>query len=152
METTNLVIEPFSFYGIRFNDCDPFSHLNNGRYIDYFINAREDHLAKNYAFDFREWIAKGFGWVVTGHEINYLKPANVYETVCIQTTVVDYGDTHLVVEAIMTDEKRQQVKAIMWSQFVFVNIATGKRDKHPEELMDWVRSLKNPAIDAGAGM
>jgi acyl-CoA thioester hydrolase len=25
---------------IRFPDCDPFNHLNNSRYIDYFINAR----------------------------------------------------------------------------------------------------------------
>ncbi len=25
---------------IRFSDCDPFNHLNNARYIDYFINAQ----------------------------------------------------------------------------------------------------------------
>ncbi|WP_192348725.1 hypothetical protein [Algoriphagus sp. Y33] len=25
---------------IRFQDYDPFNHLNNARYIDYFINAR----------------------------------------------------------------------------------------------------------------
>ena len=30
----------------RFSDCDPFGHLNNARYIDYFINAREDHLRR----------------------------------------------------------------------------------------------------------
>ena len=29
---------------IRFPDCDPFNHLNNSKYIDYIINAREDHL------------------------------------------------------------------------------------------------------------
>lgn len=32
----------------RFQDCDPFSHLNNARYIDYFLNAREDQLALFY--------------------------------------------------------------------------------------------------------
>ena len=31
-------------YKIRFNDGDLFGHLNNSRYLDYFINAREDHL------------------------------------------------------------------------------------------------------------
>ena len=29
---------------IRFQDCDPYSHLNNGRYLDYFMNAREDQV------------------------------------------------------------------------------------------------------------
>ncbi|MGB0837938.1 MAG: acyl-CoA thioesterase, partial [Flavobacteriaceae bacterium] len=33
---------------IRFQDCDPFNHLNNGKYIDYFVNAREDHLLEFY--------------------------------------------------------------------------------------------------------
>ncbi len=32
---------------IRFPDCDPFNHLNNSKYIDYFINAREDQLIGN---------------------------------------------------------------------------------------------------------
>ncbi len=27
---------------IRFQDCDPFNHLNNAAYINYLINARED--------------------------------------------------------------------------------------------------------------
>ena len=36
---------------IRFSDCDPFNHLNNARYIDYFINAREDQLLANINFN-----------------------------------------------------------------------------------------------------
>ena len=36
---------------IRFPDCDPFNHLNNSRYLDYFINAREDHLIKFHQFN-----------------------------------------------------------------------------------------------------
>ena len=36
---------------IRFQDCDPYAHLNNGRYLDYFMNAREDQLLKMYGFN-----------------------------------------------------------------------------------------------------
>ena len=32
----------------RFQDCDPFGHLNNARYMDYLINAREDQLIHFY--------------------------------------------------------------------------------------------------------
>jgi len=152
MEKTIPVIEPHSFYPVRFCDCDPFGHLNNSRYIDYFLNAREDHLLNQYQFMFTDWIKKGFGWVVTGHEISYLKPANAYETVCVQTSLIEYGDSLLLVECIMTDEKRQQVKAVQWSRFVFVNIATGKKDKHPADLMEWVMTLRNEKVDAEAGL
>jgi acyl-CoA thioesterase FadM len=41
-------LTPKSFYTIRFGDCDLFGHLNNARYLDYFINAREEHLKERY--------------------------------------------------------------------------------------------------------
>ena len=40
---------------IRFTDCDMFGHLNNSRYLDYLINAREDHLKDFYNFDFNQY-------------------------------------------------------------------------------------------------
>ena len=43
---------------IRFPDCDPFNHLNNARYIDYFINAREDHIIANLNFNIYHFAAK----------------------------------------------------------------------------------------------
>ena len=33
---------------VRFQDCDPFNHLNNSSYIDYFFDAREDQLHNRY--------------------------------------------------------------------------------------------------------
>ncbi|WP_321495155.1 thioesterase family protein [uncultured Desulfobacter sp.] len=32
---------------VNFEDCDPFSHLNNANYIRYFITAREEQLRTN---------------------------------------------------------------------------------------------------------
>ena len=40
---------------IRFQDCDPYGHLNNGAYINLFINAREDQLESHYNFDIYEY-------------------------------------------------------------------------------------------------
>jgi acyl-CoA thioester hydrolase len=47
---------------VRFSDCDPFNHLNNSRYIDYIINAREDQLLKYYEFDIYK-MAKDLGCI-----------------------------------------------------------------------------------------
>lgn len=61
---------------VRFQDCDPFNHLNNSKYIDYFINAREDHLLENYNLDIYTMALKeGISWVVASNQISYLRPA-----------------------------------------------------------------------------
>ena len=49
---------------IRFQDCDPFNHLNNGSYINYFMNHREDELIKNYDIDVYKMASTlGKSWV-----------------------------------------------------------------------------------------
>jgi acyl-CoA thioester hydrolase len=62
-----MVTKPSTFYTIRFSDCDPFGHLNNSKYLDYFINAREDHLKENYDIDLKDWALRGLGFVVSRH-------------------------------------------------------------------------------------
>ena len=78
---------------IRFSDCDPFNHLNNARYIDYFINAREDQIMANLNFNIYHYAAQhGFGWVVGKNQIAYLKPANLMENVIIDSRLLRLGD------------------------------------------------------------
>ncbi|HYE55535.1 MAG TPA: acyl-CoA thioesterase [Chitinophagaceae bacterium] len=131
-----------SFYTIRFSDCDPFGHLNNARYIDYMLNAREDHLREHLQLGLDSFYKQGIGWVVTGHEILYIRPANYNERVCIQSDLIEAGDSNLLVEMRMLDETGSTLKAIMWSKFTCVNIKTGKRENHTpgfmEVLKEWV--------------
>jgi acyl-CoA thioester hydrolase len=49
---------------VRFQDCDPFNHLYNTRYLDYFLNSREDQLLDAYNLDaFSGTMDTGrFGW------------------------------------------------------------------------------------------
>lgn len=43
---------------IRFADCDPIGHLNNVKYLEYMLNAREDHVEQNYWIYFMSNILK----------------------------------------------------------------------------------------------
>lgn len=36
---------------VRFQDCDPFNHLNNAAYLNYLVNAREDQLIEAYGIN-----------------------------------------------------------------------------------------------------
>src|ERR1700754_171087 len=92
-----------SFYTVRFSDCDPFRHLNNARYIDYFMNAREDHLRDAYQLNLADFYRKGIGWVVLQHEILYLRPAILNETICICSGLLEVGAEHLLLEMAMLD-------------------------------------------------
>ena len=130
---------------VRFPDCDPFNHLNNARYIDYFINAREDHIMANMGLNIYQFAAeKGLGWVVGKNQIVYLKPAFLMETVVIDSTLLRLGEKEVLVEMKMWNEKKDKLKSVLWSQFVHINMKTQKPETHSKELMDLFASFENP--------
>lgn len=143
MET--LIKTPESEVLIRFPDCDPFNHLNNSRYIDYFINAREDHLMKNYDMNIYKLAAeKGISWVVAQNQIAYLKPAFLMEKVIICSSILQFREKDILVEMQMWDKSKVSLKSIMWSQFVHFNLKTQKSEKHSEELIQRFSQLVAP--------
>jgi YbgC/YbaW family acyl-CoA thioester hydrolase len=128
---------PQSAYPVRFNDCDPLGHLNNSKYIDYFLNAREDHLKEVYGIDLKVWAQQGQAFVVTAHEIRYLRPATYNESVAIQSALIGWGDSSLLVEMSMFGNDRL-LKAILWTTFTRIYPVTGKRMVHPPEFQPWI--------------
>lgn len=132
---------PHSYYTIRFGDCDPFGHLNNARYVDYFLNAREDHLKAAYDLDLKRFYDNGLTWFVGSHEIVYLRPANYNETVKITSTLLEATSEYLLVEMIMTDSDSAHLKSVMHTRFIPVSLKTGKRQNHPEEFLTFAQSI-----------
>ena len=141
-----------TFYRIRFSDCDSFRHLNNSRYIDYMLNAREDHLREFHSIPMESLYQKGSGWMVAKHEIVYLAPANYSELVCIHSALVKYSEDSLLVEMAMWDEQEQQLKALLWTKFTHINMQTGKRDNHPDWFAQIARPLEDKALKQFAVM
>lgn len=139
-------LTPTSFYTIRFGDCDFLGHLNNARYLDYFMNAREDHLKNAYNVQLADYYKTGLAWVVGNHEIHYMRPANYNEQVCIQTSLLKATDDYLLVEMLMMNEQQSHLKSILWSRFVPINIKTGKRESHPASFMDFAKSVENSSL------
>lgn len=131
-----IIKEPVALYTIRFSDCDPFSHLNNAAYVNYFMNAREDHLVDTYGIQLKDYAAKGLGWVVTQHQIAYLKPAFVAEKVNIHSRVLEFSNNQIKVEMWMTDEHQKKVKSFLWSIFTHIDLKTGRRAEHDPQMME----------------
>ncbi|MDO5981495.1 acyl-CoA thioesterase [Flavivirga spongiicola] len=130
---------------IRFQDCDPFNHLNNGSYINYFMNHREDALIDNYDIDIFKMAKKeGKGWVSSSNQIAYLKPAFLMETVVLESQLIRFTNSQLHVEMRMYNEDKSHLKAIIWCGFVHFNLLTQKREIHTEDLMQLFENVKNP--------
>ncbi len=128
---------------IRFQDCDPFNHLNNAAYINYMINAREDQIEKHYALDiFKLAKTKGISWVVGSNQIAYLKPALLMEDVIIDSQLIHFTENQLHVEIRMWNHNKTELKSILWSTFVHFNLLQQKRWNHDQPLMDLFNGVK----------
>ena len=130
---------------IRFQDCDPFNHLNNAAYLNYMINAREDQLIEFYDIDIYTMARKlGKSWVVGSNQIAYLQAATLMEEVVIDSQLLQYTDTSLLVEIRMWDKTKTNLKAVMWSTFVHFNLLKQVKEIHSEELTNLFHSVINP--------
>ena len=130
---------------VRFPDCDPFNHLNNARYIDYFINAREDHIMLHMNINIYRYAAEqGLGWVVSKNQIVYLRPAFLMETVVIDSTILRLEEKFLQVEMKMWNEKKDKLKSVLWTEFVHIDMKTQKPASHTAELLQLFKPFENP--------
>jgi len=129
---------------IRFQDCDPYAHLNNGRYLDYFMNAREDQVWKAYDFNIYEYSRNtGLGWVVTQNQIAYIRPATLMEEVIFESQLIEVRPKFLQIEMRMFDQLRK-LKSLLWVQLVHVDIRKGKSVEHGDELQELFDRLCEP--------
>jgi acyl-CoA thioester hydrolase len=142
MSTTAVELSPASNFRIRFQDCDPFGHLNNARYMDYFLEARFEHLREHYDLNVHEFGAReGKSWVVTGSRLAYVEPVRVDETVRIVTRLILVGPNRIHNEGVMYDASGERLKSLAWIQYAFVDIHSGRLARHAPEQLRWLQSL-----------
>lgn len=137
-----LVKEPESTVVVRFQDCDPFGHLNNARYIDYFLNARQDQIAEHYGVQtYGTKETARASWVVRKTQIAYLRPAPAMSRVIVRTRLLFFDETSLVVEGLMLEEGSRRLKALIWFDFAYVSLVSGKPIGHSAELMSLFQAV-----------
>lgn len=139
---------PETRHRIHFQDCDPLGHLNNARYLDYFLNAREEHVLLHYAGHLTPLtLAQQAAWVITKHHISYLRPARPGQQVRILSQLIHFDNSSLVVEMQLRDEAGTRLLALLWSEMAFVRVPAGTRLDHADALMDLLDALDVEAID-----
>ena len=118
---------------IRFADCDPIGHLNNVKYLEYMLNAREDHVEQNYGFTYEQYTREtGNTWVTIQNEIAYLKEVRYNSTVEITSKTIAINEMTSVVELLMKDQNGT-VHAVFWLTVIYFNMKIRRAEKMSEE-------------------
>ena len=143
-----LLQTPETRHRIHFQDCDLLGHLNNARYLDYFLNAREEHVLVHYAARLTPLTAaQQAAWVISRHHISYLKPAQPGAQVRILSQLIHFDNSSLVLEMQMRDDAGTRLLALLWSEMTFVRLPAGTRLDHADALMDLLDELDVESID-----
>lgn len=122
---------------IRFMDCDPMGHLNNSKFIDYMLNAREDHLLEHYQFSQEDYAKKtGCVWVIVQNEIAYLKEVKHGREVILTSKVIDINPRTSKIEILMKEPETDKIHAVLWCTLIHFNLATRKSEDAKAEILD----------------
>ena len=112
----------------------------------------EDHLREGYQISLSEFAKQGVSWVVTNHEIQYVRPAVFNERICIKSELIEAKESHILVEIVMYDEGLRQIKAVLWTTFTHINLKTGKRETHTADFQQLLNSIAVDHIEISKGL
>lgn len=120
---------------IRFSDCDPIGHLNNVKYLEYMLNAREDHVEDFYGFTYEEYLKRtGCTWIAIQNEIAYLKEVRANSKVVISSKTIEIQDRVSKVEILMKSPDGKTIYAVLWITVIYFNMKTRKSEVQPDEV------------------
>lgn len=122
---------------VRFSDCDPIGHLNNVKYLEYMLNAREDHVEQSYGFTYEEYSRKtGCTWIAIQNEIAYLAEVRYNTTVEITSKTIETTDRISKVEILMKSLDGKTIHAVLWITVIYFNMKTRKSEAMPAETIE----------------
>ena len=121
---------------VKFSDCDPMGHLYNAKYIQYFLDVREDQVQAAYNFNPIDHLRDtGRGWAVVQNQISYLRACHFNETVIIESFIRSFNSLLMEVEYTMWDVEHKIVRAVLWTRFVYMEAKRHKAVPHSPDLI-----------------
>src|SRR5690349_19460007 len=113
---------------VRLTDADSFGHLSAARYLDYFIDARDQHMERAYGVDLlRHKDERGESWLVQENRIAYLHQARVKEKLLLRSRLIGFGERETFVESLMLDGGARHLYSLAWTRFAYTNVTNGRR-------------------------
>jgi acyl-CoA thioester hydrolase len=114
---------------------DVQGHVNNLAYVGWMQDVAIEHSAAA-GWPMRRYLELGAGWVVRSHFIEYLRPAFAEEQLAVHTWVPRFEPRATPRRYLFVRESDRTLLAEAETNWVFVDLATGRRRAIPPELLD----------------
>lgn len=115
-------------------DIDQLDHVSNLVYVRWVLEAARAHSAA-LGWDWPQYEARGTIFIVRRHEIDYLLPVKLGETVAIDTLVESWKQASCLRRTTLT--RGTEVVARASTTWAYV----GWRDGRPQRIPDDLRAL-----------
>jgi acyl-CoA thioester hydrolase len=118
----------------RAEDIDQLDHVSNLVYVRWVLEAARAHSAA-VGWDWPQYEARGTIFVVRRHEIDYLLPVKVGETVAVDTLVESWRQASCIRKTTLYRDDDVVARAATTWAYV------GWRDGRPQRIPDDLRAL-----------
>ena len=113
---------------------DQTGHVNNLAYMAWMQEVAIEHSASA-GWPMERYLQLGAAWVVRSHFIEYLLPSFEGDPLGIHTWVPRFDQRSTPRRYLFVRESDHAVLAEAETNWVFVNLANGRRTRIPEELL-----------------
>ena len=115
------------------DDIDMQRRVSNLRYVAWMQDVAVAHSAAC-GWPMQRYEAIGQGWVVRQHTITYKRPAFLGDVVTAATWIASYASRRSVRRYVFWNTADKTLLAEAETQWVFIDMVSGKPESVPEEL------------------
>ena len=116
------------------DDIDQLDHVSNVVYVRWVLDAARAHSTA-LGWDYDQYQARGTVFIVRRHEIDYLLPVKLGETVAVDTAVESWRQASCIRRTTLTRGDELVARAATTWAYV------GWRDGRPQRIPDDLRAL-----------
>lgn len=118
---------------VRYSETDKMSYVYYGNYASYFEVGRVESL-RNLGMSYRKMEESGIMLPVAEYKVKYFKPARYDDLLTIHTRIPSIPTVRIVFQYEIYNEDKVKITEAE-TTLVFIDTATGKPRKAPEELV-----------------
>lgn len=115
-------------------DIDRQGRVNNVCYIQWMQDVATAHTASK-GWDIARYEALGQGWVVRQHSVTYKRPALLEDIILATTWIASFASRQCLRRYFFVRESDNAVLVEAETQWVYIDIASGRPVKVPEALI-----------------
>lgn len=121
---------------VRPDDIDQFQHVHNSRYLDYIQAARYEQMVHNYKMSMKEFMDRGFGFVVKKATLNFKRALVMGDVMIVHTQVREMGVTDIIIDVEIFHKAKNKIVLTAEMVYTMIDLKTGWSEKIPDDVRE----------------